>query len=252
MIKYFACTLCLILFGNNILLAQKLRIAVAANAQYVAKVLKKVYEKETGIAIELIVNSSGKLTTQIQQGAPFDVFLSADTKYPQALYKSGLTTGKPKIYAYGTLVLWTTKKLDLNKNLREVLLNSNINKLAIANPETAPYGTAAIQVLNYYKIYPAVKPKLVYGESISQVSQYVLSGAADIGFSAKSVVMEPALKGKGRWYEIDAMAYTPIAQSAVLLKSKQYQNTKQAQHFYNFLFSSKAKAIFRQYGYVPS
>ena len=229
--------------------APKIRVAVAANAQFVAQVLKAAYEKETATKVELIVGSSGKLATQIKQGAPYDVFLSADTKYPAALYQAGFTEGKPRVYAYGTLILWTTKNLDLSKGIG-VVAESGVKKIAIANAQLAPYGEAALQALAHYRLNKAVLPKLVYAESIAQVNQYVLSGAADLGFTTKSVVLEPATKGKGKWIPIDAAAYLRIAQSAVLLKPAQNKNLVLAQRFYNFLYSPKAKAIFKKYGYA--
>ena len=229
--------------------APKIRVAVAANAQFVAQVLKEAYEKETATTVELIVGSSGKLTTQIKQGAPYDVFLSADTRYPAALYRGGYAQGKPRIYAYGSLILWTTKSLDLSKGMG-VVAASSVKKIAIANAQLAPYGEAALQALAYYKLNKAAQPKLVYAESIAQVNQYVISGAADVGFTAKSVVLEPAMKGKGKWIPVDAAAYPRIAQSAVLLKPARNKNSVLAQRFYNFLYSPKAKAIFKKYGYV--
>jgi molybdate transport system substrate-binding protein len=230
------------------LLAQgKVTVAVAANAQYAMKEIVKQYEKETGKELELIIGSSGKLTAQIREGAPFDIFLSADMEYPQVLYKEGLTLSEPKIYAYGSLVLWTMKDFDLlNIN---VLLLPEVKVVALANPKIAPYGEAAIDVMKYYKVYEKAEPKLVYGESISQVNQYIISKAADIGFTAKSVVLSPEMQGKGKWMEIDKKAYKPIAQGAVLLKSSKERNAADAELFYNYLYSEKAKKILKKYGY---
>ncbi|WP_034256972.1 molybdate ABC transporter substrate-binding protein [Adhaeribacter aquaticus] len=247
MYRYFL-ILALFLGINTCGQAQKVRVAVAANAQFVAELLKQAFEKETGAELELIIGSSGKLTTQIQQGAPFDILLSADTHYPAALEKAGLAASKPKIYAYGALVLWTTKNIDLTKGV-PVVLSPAIKKIAVANAQTAPYGAAALQVLSYFNVNAAVKPKIVNGESVAQVNQYVLSGAVDLGFTAKSVVLEPAMKVKGNWVEISKKAYSPIAQSAVLLNGAKKRNWKNARLFYNFLYSTKAKAIFTKYGY---
>ncbi len=113
----------------------------------------------------------------------------------------------------------------------------------------APYGEAAIEVMNYYKIYKVVEPRIVNGESISQVNQYVLSGAAGLGFTAKSVVLSSEMKDKGYWIEIDTTSYSPIAQGVVLLKKSKGQNFKEAEQFYKYLFSEKAKNIFKKYGY---
>jgi len=228
--------------------AQNLKIAVAANAQFVTNKLVEDFKKETGIDADLIVSSSGKLTTQIEQGAPFDVFLSADMKYPQELYEKGFTSNKPKKYAYGKLVIWTLKEETLSKG-PVALTAPQFAKIAIGNPSLAPYGEAAIQALTKLKIYDQLKPKIVYGESIAQVNQYLLSGAADAAFTAKSVVLDPSQQTKGKWVEVDEHLYQPIAQGAVLLKPTPGKNFFDAQRFYSFLFSKQAKRIFTAYGY---
>lgn len=228
--------------------SQKIRVAVAANAQFVAEALKASFEKETGIDTQLIISSSGKLTTQIQQGAPFDVFLSADMKYPQALYDSGLTEGKPNVYAYGVLVMWSLKDKNLNKGIQTVN-EASVKKIAIANPKLAPYGEAAVQALRKNRLYEQAEPKLVYAESIAGVNQYLLTGVADLAFTAKSVVQEPSMQNKGQWIEVDQQTYSPIAQGVVMLKSAATRNQAAARQFYDFLFTTKAKNIFQTYGY---
>ncbi|GAB3342613.1 molybdate ABC transporter substrate-binding protein [Larkinella ripae] len=222
--------------------AQKIRVAVAANAQFVMEKLKTGFEKKTGLELEAIVNSSGKLTAQIQNGAPFDVFMSADMDYPEAVFKAGLAQTKPKVYALGVLVLWTRPDIDPAPGL-PVLNDPRIQKIAVANPKTAPYGTVAVDVLTARKLLPDLQPKLVYGESIAQVNQYLVSGAVEAGFTAKSVVLEPSLRGKGRWVEVPGAR--PIAQGVVLLKGAKTGS----QTFYDYLFSSEAQGIFRQFGY---
>lgn len=229
----------------------RLRVAVAANAQYVARVLQAEFEKQSGLRLELVVSSSGKITAQVEQGAPYDVFLSADTQYPQALFQKGLTLGKPRVYGYGKLIVWTTRPLDLSQSLAR-LLGAGQGKIALANPATAPYGAAALQVLDYYGLQQAVSGRLVLAESVAQVNQYILAGTVELGFTAQSVVLEPSLQGKGRWREVDARAYAPIAQSAVLLRASASRQAKQARQFYEFLYSRQAQAIFRRYGYAPA
>ena len=228
------------------LAAQAVRVAVAANAQFVTEALRKAFKAETGTDLEPIVSSSGKLTAQIRSGAPFEVFLSADTKYPDELHKAGFAAEAPKVYAYGALVLWSGEKRAMPQHLR-FLTGPRIARIAVANPRLAPYGEATVQALTYYKLYPAVQKKLVFGESIAQVNQYVLSGAAAVGFTAKSVVLDPATAGKGAWVEVDRQAYQPIAQSVVLLKKGKSPGARQ---FYQFLSGATAKAIFRKYGYL--
>jgi len=228
--------------------AQQLHIAVAANAQFVAGKIKEAFKKETGIDAELTISSSGKLTAQIEQGAPFDVFLSADMKYQEALYSKGLTTTRPQVYAYGALVMWTLKNINLNKGL-SILLDKDVNKVAMANPKLAPYGEAAIQALNKQNILQQLQSKIVYGESIAQVNQYLLSGAADVAFTAKSVVLDSALSGKGKWMEVNSKWYNPIAQGVVVIKQNNTAQMQAANRFYQFLFDAKAKNIFKKYGY---
>lgn len=229
-------------------IAQKLRIAVAANAQFVAKVLAEEFKKRTSIETELIVSSSGKLTTQIEQGAPFDVFLSADMKYPQELYAKQLTTAKPQVYAYGTLVMWAKKGISLKGGIK-ALTNPAVKKIAIANAALAPYGEAAEQAMERFNALSALKPKLVYGESIAQVNQYLLTGAAEVAFTAKSVVLDPAQKSNNNWVEVNTNLYQPIAQGVVMLKSSTGASMVQAKKFYEFLFSARGKQILKTYGY---
>lgn len=239
--------LILLLFGPMPLLAQPLRVAVAANAQFVVEQLKAAFQKKTGTPVELIVSSSGKLTTQIQQGAPYDVFLSADMEYPQTLHKAGLTTAAPVVYAHGSLVLWTLGDLPLTADLK-ILSNPTVRHIAIANPATAPYGKAAVSFLTHIKrLTPPVKAKIVYGESIAQVNQYVLTGAAEIGFTAKSVVLDPILTKRGHWIDLPTTGYSPIAQGVVVLKRT--GQPKAARQFVQFLRSPDARRILQQFGY---
>ncbi len=229
---------------------RKVTIAVAANVQYAMQALKAQFEKETGIKVEVILGSSGKLTKQIQEGAPFDVFVSADTKYPNLLYQKKLTTAAPKVYATGVLVIWSARTdIKVSSDL-SFLLNDHIKKIALANPKTAPYGTAAEEVLRHYHLYASVRSKLVFGESITQATQFVATRSADVGFTAKSVVLADEAKGKGTWVELDPQAYTAIAQAAVVLKRAAQTNKELAERFYTYLFSKSAADTFRKFGYV--
>lgn len=227
----------------------RLMIAVAANVQYAMKDLASAFEQQHRIKIETNVSSSGKLTAQIQQGAPFDLFLSANMKYPQTLYEGGYAVDTPLVYAYGALVLWTLKDLEMNDE-KTVLSAGNFEKLAIANPKNAPYGEQAIRMLEHYQLYEQVEPKLVYGESIAQTNQYIVSRACDLGVTAKSVVLSPDIQGRGRWVEIAAEAYEPIKQGVVITKYGQREHPEAAKAFLDFLFSPEAKAIFKKYGYT--
>lgn len=224
----------------------KLLIATAANVQFAMEDLVEAFSEETGIEAEIIYGSSGKLTAQIKEGAPFDVFVSANMKYPEELYRSGFTTFAPEVYAYGSLVLWTVEE-NLPVEL-EVLADPDVAHIAIANPKNAPYGTAAIEAMKFYGLYNLVEDKLVYGESISQTNQFILSRTALLGFTAKSVVLSPKLKGKGRWKDVPEESYAPIEQGVVIIK-KEEKEVADAEEFYSFLFTDKAQKILRDYGY---
>ncbi len=228
---------------------EKVVVATAANVQFVMQELQKIFEKETGVKLELVVSSSGKLTTQIREGAPFDLFVSADTQYPQEIFANGGSEYPPKVYARGALVLWTRDSTATPQ--LSSLTNPAVKKIAIANPRTAPYGQAAVEVLQDAGLYEQVKSKLVYGESIAQTTQYIATGAADVGFTALAVVLSPGMKGKGSWTKLDSTTYKPIDQAAVLLlHSEASPKRETSKQFYDFLYSEKAKAVFRKYGYT--
>ncbi len=228
--------------------AEEVTVAIAANLQFVFQEISTNFKNKTGIEVKTISGASGKLTAQIQNGAPFDVFMSADNDYPQNLFKSGFTYGEPKIYAYGSLVFWTYKDLKLD-NILKLLQSSEIKSIAIANPKNAPYGREAINYLNNCKIYEAIKDKLVYGESISQVNQYITSGSSDIGITAKSIVVSPDMKNKGKWIDVDEKLYKPIAQSAVILKNGYEKNQKASKLFFDYIYSKEVQKLFLKYGY---
>ena len=215
--------------------------------QFALKELTKVFEEKHNIETELIIASSGKHTAQIIEGAPFDLFLSADLSYPETVYKSGLSSLPPKIYARGQLVLWSgqkEKELDIN-----FLLSDDVDHIAVANPNNAPYGKATQECLVNLELYSKVKEKLVYGENISQVNQFVSTGAAQLGFTAKSVVLAPAIRFKGSWIDVATQSYSPVNQGIVLLDKRKSYNVE-ALNFYNFLFSDQAQQILKDFGYL--
>lgn len=228
--------------------ADTLTVAVAANVQYAFDDLHAEFRKETGHDLKPVYNSSGKFTAQIMHGAPFDVFLSADMEYPEKLHNAGFATA-PKIYAYGALVLWTMKDLTLDK-WQSTLAGPAVGKIAVANPKTAPYGRETMKALAHFKLDKTLKPKLVFGESISQTNQYIHSRAADAGFTAKSVVVSPQMKGQGKWMALPEESYQPIAQGIVVLRHGQQTNPKAAQQFHDFVLSAKSRAILERYGYL--
>ncbi len=230
--------------------SQKLTIATSANMQYAMPELVLAFTKETGVKCQIVVSSSGKLTAQIVAGAPYDVFVSADMKFPDSLFNKGYTIAKPEIYAEGQLVLWSTNS-KINPSI-EILTSPQAKYIALANPKTAPYGSAAIEVMDYYKITEKIKPKLVYGESISQTSRFITSGTAQIGFTAKSVVLSPQVKGLGKWIDLHSDTHKPIAQGVVILNNRK-EYLPHAKKFQEFLLSPRGKEILDKFGYnVPA
>lgn len=225
---------------------QKLTIATAANMQFAMHELSNSFTVETGIECETIISSSGKLTAQIKEGAPFDIFVSADMKFPNKLFEGGFTTSEPLIYAYGKLIIWSMIS-DIDPTFEE-LLNDNVKHIAIANPKIAPYGLSAIEVLKKKNIYNVIEEKLVFGESVAQTNQFITSKVVEIGFTAKSVVLSAKMKNKGNWMEVDPNLYTPIAQGIVILNNRN-DFLPQAKKFNVFLFSEKGKEILNKFGY---
>lgn len=236
-----------VLFFSIDTYAQTLKVATAANLQSVIKVLSDDFKKRYGISVEPIIGSSGKLVAQISNGAPYDVFLSADMEFPQKLAKDDFADGQPLVYALGSLIICSTQNFDLKK-WPQLLTGDKINKIAIANAAIAPYGRAAEESMTKLNLLEKVKPKLVYGESISQVNTYITTGVASIGFTTQSLVKDPANQTKLYWTLVDAKSYAPIEQGMVILK--QSANKNSAQKFYTYMQSARAKNILKKYGYI--
>lgn len=234
------------------LYAGEITIAVAANVSYAIESLKKefnvIYPESK---VQVILGSSGKLTAQIRHDAPYSLFMSANMKYPEALYSENIAVTKPVEYAQGALAYLSVKKQDFSKGMT-LLKEGNITKIAIANPQTAPYGIAAVEALKNAKIYETVKDKFVYGESISQTVTYATT-AADIGIIAKSSLFSPQMseyKENIHWSDVNETLYTPISQGIVILKKG--ENNSEVKAFYDFMLSDKAKEIMKNFGYkVP-
>ena len=226
--------------------AQSLKVAVAANLQGVIKVLGKDFKQKTGIEIESIVGSSGNLATQIKNGAPFDVFLSADMGFPETLFKEGFGQKEPAVYAYGSLIICSTQNIGF-ENWERLLLTERIKKIAIANPKIAPYGKAAEESLKLKGILDNISSKIVTGESIAQVNTYITTGVADIGFTTRALIKDSEGKITLYWKEIDPKTYTPIKQGMIIIK--QTKENADATKFYDYMLSPAAKAILKEYGY---
>ena len=225
--------------------AQNLKVAAAANLQSVINVLGKDFKQKTGITIEPIVGSSGNLTTQIRNGAPYDVFLSADMNFAETLFKEGFSLKEPVVYARGSLIICSNQNIGF-ENWERLLMTDRIKKIAIANPAIAPYGKAAEETLKDKGIFNDIKSKVVYGESISQINTYITTGVVEIGFTTQALVKDPANKTTLYYKVIDPKTYSPIEQGMVLLKRS---NNPAAEKFYQYILSPAAKAIFEEFGY---
>lgn len=224
--------------------AAEVQVAVAANFTEPAREIADRFARRTGHRATLSFGSSGQFLTQIANGAPFEVFLSADVERPQKAEAGGLAVaGSRFTYATGRLVLWSRdpKRVD---GRGQVLARGGFEKLAIADPKTAPYGLAAVETLQRLGVYDRVRPKVVQGASITQAYQFARTGAAELGFVALSQVV--AEKGGSRWL-VPANLHTPIDQQAVLLKAA--ASDPAARAFMTFLKTPEAKAVIRKYGY---
>lgn len=224
--------------------AGETKVAVAANFTDVAREIAARFKARTGHEATLSFGASGQFYAQIANGAPYEVFLSADVERPQKAEAEGLAVpGSRFTYATGRLVLFS-RTPGLVDPRGAVLARGGFDKLAIADPKAAPYGQAAIETLTRLKLYDALRPKIVTGASITQAFQYVQTGAAELGFVALSQVIDQ--KGGSRWL-VPSTYHAPIEQQAVLLKTG--QNSAAAKAFVAFLKSGEAKAIIRRYGY---
>ena len=225
-------------------------VAAAADLTYAMDEIDANFEKATGCTVRLSLGSSGNFLTQMENGAPFDVFFSADIAYPKKLEADGLAApGSTYLYAIGKIVLWTRRDshVDVSKGLAG-LRDSSVRKIAIANPEHAPYGRAAEEALRTAGVYDAVKDRLVLGENISQAAQFAESGNADAGILALSLALSPALRDKGRSWNIPEKLYTPIEQGAVIVRKS--PNPQGAQQFLDYIKLPATAALLERYGFT--
>jgi molybdate transport system substrate-binding protein len=232
------------------------RIAAAADLEPVLPPILAQFQKETGIPAEATYQASAALAMQIQNGAPFDIFLSADLGYPQKLVSAGLaqglgegTAGTPIIYAKGTLVLWTRKDTHLPLPSLDLLKRPEVHSIAIANPDRAPYGRAAVAVLRKRGVYEELKVRLVTAENIAQAAQFVDTGNADVGFISLTSASTPRLTADGRYFVVPSDLYPPLEQGAVLLTSTKQR--VEAKKFLVYLMSTPVQQEMRKYGLTP-
>ncbi len=239
------------LWAPPTLLAGDLTVAAASDLNFAFKELVSEYERKTGERVKLTFGSSGNFYAQIRNGAPFDLYFSADIAYPRKLDAAGLAVpGTLYPYAIGRIVVWAPSRSTLPVEGRglDVLLDPSVKKIAIANPKHAPYGRAAVSAMDHFNLHKRVEDKLVLGENISQAAQFVESGAADVGIIALSLALAPAMRANGKYWEIPAEAHPPLEQGAVILKAS--PNQDRAKSFLNFLQGEEGKAIMRRYGFV--
>ena len=230
--------------------AQQITVAAAADLSTALPEIAAKYKSQTGQEVKLIFGSSGNLTTQIRNGAPFDVFFSADEEYPKQLIDAGLAE-KDSLYRYavGRLVLWMPNEVPINLQKLGInaLLDPAVKKIAIANSQHAPYGRAAESALRHYGIYDQVSSRLVLGESVSQAAQFVESGNAQAGLIALSHALAPALKSKGHYWTVPLDAYPTLNQAAVVLSHSKQQAA--ARKFLEFVRSPGAASLLKDYGF---
>jgi len=236
-------------FLSQLCNAQELTVAAAADLQFAMQDVTARFQKETGKAVKVIYGSSGNFFQQIQNGAPFDILFSANLDFAKKLEAAGLAEpGSYYQYARGKIVLWVPNdsKIDLTSGMK-ALLDPSVKKIAVANPQHAPYGQAAVAAMEKENIYERLKDKLVLGENISQTASFVVSGGADVGIVALSLALSPNMKDKGRYTEVPPSEYPPIEQACVILGSSKSKDT--ARQFLSFIKAPAIGDVLRSYGF---
>ena len=243
------CLVALLVPGASARAQGSLAVAAASDLQAVLPELAARFQKETGTQVKVSYGSSGNFFAQIQNGAPFDIFLSADVDYPRRLLASGhAERGSLHHYATGRIVLWMRREsgIDVSRGLA-VLRDSRIRRVAIANPAHAPYGRAAVAAMRAASVYDAVRGKLVLGENISQTAQFVDSGNADAGILALSLALGPALRARGHYVEIPSSSHPPIEQAAVIVAASRQKAA--ARRFIDYLRSPEIVKLLASFGF---
>lgn len=228
---------------------ETLTIAAAADLVYCLEDMNAEFQKaHPEVALKVSTGASGTLFAQIQNGAPFDIFMSADMKYPKELAKAGQADSSSlTLYAIGHLVLWSIDPaIEVGRGL-EILREAAIRRIAIANPEHAPYGRAAKAALEHYGIWNTVQSKIVMGENVVQTAQFVQTGNVEAGIVALSLVLSPKLRNAGKYYEIPENSHPRLEQGAVLTKTG--KGKPAARLYLNFIRSDRARASFNRYGF---
>jgi molybdate transport system substrate-binding protein len=244
---------CVLTSAQSAKSAPELVVGAAADLGSALKEAAQGYEKKTGVKVKLSFGASGTLTQQIQNGAPFDVFFSADMDYPRQLIAAGdADSASLYQYAVGKLVLWAPadSPLDVEHKGMKVLLDPSVKKISLANPQHAPYGRAAVAALKHEGLYDRVSDRLVLGENVAQAAQFVESGNAQAGFVALAHAIAPEMKGKGRYWEVPAEDYPPLSQGVVVLTHSPHK--KEAAEFVGYIKMKDSTDLLRRYGFsVP-
>lgn len=230
--------------------SEEIAVAAASDLNFAIKEIVAEYEKTSGHHVKLSLGSSGNFYAQIQNGAPFDLYFSADIGYPKKLEEAGLIVpGSVYRYAAGRIVVWTGNEshIDVAQGM-DSLKAPHIKKIAIANPKHAPYGRAAVAAMEHFKVHDQVKARLVLGENISQAAQFIESGACEIGIIALSLALAPTMKSKGTYWEVPASAHPPLEQGAAILKSSKQQEV--AKQFLEFMKGKQGQEIMTRYGFT--
>lgn len=250
MLKRLFLVFALALFAASPVIAGEFTIYAASDMQFAMKEIADAYKQShPEDEAKIVFGSSGKGYTQIMNGAPYDLYFSADMEYVVKLEKEGLTITPVKMYAVGRIGLWARKDagIDVSKGI-DALFDPKVKKIAVANWELAPYGRAAKGVMAHYKVFEKVKGRIVRGENVSQTLQYVQSGAAEIGFVPHSLAENENVKKEGVFYLFPANTHDEIRQGYAVLKNA--QGNRAAMEFYKFIESADARKIFVKYGFA--
>ncbi len=225
---------------------QKLRVAIASSLLLPFQEIEEQFEAKHNIDIELISGSSGSLTTQIINGAPYDLFISANKDFPDRLFVEGLSTSEPEVLFSGQVYLWSEK--EITTEISQFIIEGDFRRIAIANPSLAPFGTTAKAWLVRADLWAGLKSKLVFGNAIGQVNHYVFTKAVDAAFSSNSAAYSDQLKGIGHWYPVSGADISLVPYFAVVLKSSDTQKSSNA--FMDYLSGSESKDLLAKYGFV--
>lgn len=238
----------LLLLSTVVAHAEKITVAAAADLKFAMDEIVTGFKKShTGAELDVIYGSSGKFHTQIQQGAPYDLFFSADINYPRELAKKGMAASEVKPYAVGRVVLWSNS-MDATKMTLASLADPKIARIAIANPKHAPYGKRAEEALKASGLWYKLQPKFVFGENIAHTAQFVQTGNAQVGIIALSLAVNPELAKKGGYYLIPDKLHNPLEQGYII--TKQGAAKPLAKQFADYMGSKPARSIMTKYGFV--